>query len=115
MNLLDDVRFNADGLVVAVVQDHGTKDVLMVAYMTEATLRQTLRTGLMTYWSRSRSTVWVKGATSGHWQKVHDVRLDCDGAALLFTVHQEGDSACHTGHRSCFYRHLHHAAPEESS
>lgn len=101
--LLDDVTFDDDGLVPAIVQDHDTGQVLMMAYMNAETLSQTLETGRMTYWSRSRQSVWVKGATSGHTQAVRSARLDCDGDALLFRVEQEG-GACHTGHRSCFYR-----------
>jgi phosphoribosyl-AMP cyclohydrolase len=101
--LLDAVSFDADGLVPAIVQDAATDEVLMMAYMTAATLRQTLATGRMTYWSRSRQSVWIKGATSGHTQAVVEIRLDCDGDALLFRVRQEG-GACHTGHRSCFFR-----------
>ncbi|MEM1126668.1 MAG: phosphoribosyl-AMP cyclohydrolase [Bacteroidota bacterium] len=101
--LIDAVSFDEDGLVAAIVQDIATGQVLMMAYMNEATLRQTLRTRRMTYWSRSRQSVWIKGAKSGHTQDVHEVRVDCDGDALLFTVTQHG-GACHTGHRSCFYR-----------
>jgi len=101
--LLDAVTFDDEGLVPAIVQDAATDDVLMLAYMTAETLRQTLDTGQMTYWSRSRQAVWVKGATSGHTQQVEEVRLDCDGDALLFRVTQAG-GACHTGYRSCFYR-----------
>ncbi|SHL02346.1 phosphoribosyl-AMP cyclohydrolase [Rhodothermus profundi] len=104
--LLDVVRFNEQGLVPAIAQDVETGEILMVAYMNEATLRQTLETGLMTYWSRSRQEVWVKGATSGHTQEVREVRVDCDGDVLLFKVKQNGGAACHTGHRSCFYRKL---------
>jgi phosphoribosyl-AMP cyclohydrolase len=92
------------GLVAAVVQDHDTGDVLMLAYQTPETVRQTVRTGRMTYWSRSRQEVWVKGTTSGAFQHVRSVRIDCDGDALLWTVDQEGGAACHTGRRSCFYR-----------
>jgi len=98
------VVFDADGLVPAIVQDATTNEVLMMAYMNLATLRQTLETGLMTYWSRSRQQVWVKGETSGHTQEVKEVRLDCDGDALVFKVLQHGGAACHTGYRSCFYR-----------
>jgi phosphoribosyl-AMP cyclohydrolase len=105
-DLLASVKYDADGLVAAVAQDHATGDVLMLAYMNAATLRQTLATGVMTYWSRSRQKVWVKGETSGHVQHVHGVRVDCDGDALLFAVEQVGGAACHTGHRSCFYRRL---------
>ena len=102
-SLLEAVQFNVDGLVAAIVQDHETDNVLMMAYMNEETLAMTLETGRMTYWSRSRQEVWVKGATSGNTQAVRSVRLDCDGDALLFRVTQEG-GACHTGHHSCFYR-----------
>ena len=102
--LLDVVTFNAQGLVTAIAQDNETNEVLMVAYMNADTLRQTLETGLMTYWSRSRQEVWVKGATSGHTQYVREVRIDCDGDALLFKVEQVGGVACHTGRRSCFFR-----------
>jgi len=102
--LIDAVAFDDDWLVLAIAQDADTKQVLMVAYMTEATLRQTLDTGQMTYWSRSRQAVWQKGETSGNIQRVRSVRVDCDGDALLFGVEQVGEAACHTGHRSCFYR-----------
>ena len=104
--LLDQVKFNADGLVIAVAQDHATGDVLMLAYMNEATLRQTIETGVMTYWSRSRQKVWVKGESSGNTQVVREVSIDCDGDALLFKVDQRGDAACHTGRVSCFSRRL---------
>ncbi len=104
--LLDTVKFDADGLVCAIAQDDETGDVLMIAYMNEQTLRQTIESGIMTYWSRSRAKVWVKGESSGHIQEVKDVRIDCDGDALLFRVRQNGGAACHTGYRSCFYRRL---------
>jgi phosphoribosyl-AMP cyclohydrolase len=102
--LLDAVTYDTNGLCTAIAQDHATGEVLMLAYMNEATLRQTLETGVMTYWSRSRQKVWVKGETSGNVQRVHEAFVDCDGDALLFRVEQVGDAACHTGHRSCFYR-----------
>ncbi len=101
--MLDYVRFDADGLVPAIAQDATTGQVLMLAYMNADALRATLATGRMTYWSRSRGALWRKGATSGHTQRVVEARLDCDGDALLFRVEQDG-GACHTGHRSCFYR-----------
>lgn len=101
--LLDAVTFNSEGLVPAIVQDATTDEVLMMAYMSAATLRETLEGGEMVYWSRSRQERWKKGATSGHTQVVREVRIDCDGDALLFKVDQEG-GACHTGYRSCFYR-----------
>jgi len=102
--LLDAATFNSDGLVAAIAQDDATGDVLMLAYMNRDTLRQTLETGVMTYWSRSRQKVWVKGETSGNTQRVKSAYVDCDGDALLFRIEQIGDAACHTGHRSCFYR-----------
>jgi phosphoribosyl-AMP cyclohydrolase len=92
-----------DGLVAAIVREHGTGDVLMLAWMDDEALHRTLTTGRATYWSRSRREYWVKGATSGHYQYVKSVALDCDGDALLVTVEQVG-AACHTGRRSCFYR-----------
>jgi phosphoribosyl-AMP cyclohydrolase len=90
-----------DGLVCAVVQERGTGDVLMVAWMDDEALHRTLTTGRATYWSRSREEYWVKGETSGHVQHVHEVRLDCDGDAVLVVVDQTGP-ACHTGTHSCF-------------
>jgi phosphoribosyl-AMP cyclohydrolase len=90
-----------DGLVCAVVQQEGTREVLMVAWMDDEALHRTLTTGRATYWSRSREAYWVKGATSGHVQHVREVRLDCDGDALLVVVDQTG-AACHTGDRTCF-------------
>lgn len=102
-SLLDVVTFDDDGLVPAIVQDAETDQVLMMAHMTADTLRETLDTGRMVYWSRSRQERWVKGQTSGHTQSVEEVRVDCDGDTLLFRVQQEG-GACHTGYRSCFYR-----------
>jgi phosphoribosyl-AMP cyclohydrolase len=92
---------NADGLVCAVVQQRGTGEVLMVAWMDDEALHRTLTTGRATYWSRSRRTYWIKGETSGHTQHVHEVRLDCDGDSLLVVVDQTGP-ACHTGSHTCF-------------
>lgn len=102
--LLDAVKYDDQGLVTAIAQDVADGTILMVAYMKEHTLRQTLETGVMTYWSRSRQEVWTKGQSSGNVQEVEEVRIDCDGDALLFQVTQHGGAACHTGHRSCFYR-----------
>lgn len=102
-DLFDAVSFDDNGLVPAIVQDAETDDVLMMAYMNAETLRKTLDTGRMTYWSRSREAEWVKGNTSGHVQHLKEARIDCDGDTLLFRVEQEG-GACHTGYRSCFYR-----------
>jgi len=90
-----------DGLVAAVVQQHDTGEVLMLAWMDDEALHRTLTTGLATYWSRSRQMLWVKGETSGHHQRVRSVALDCDGDTVLVRVDQEGP-ACHTGTRTCF-------------
>ncbi len=95
------LKRNADGLVCAVVQHRGTGEVLMVAWMDDEALHRTLTTGRATYWSRSRQAYWVKGETSGHTQQVHEVRLDCDGDAVLLLVEQVGP-ACHTGSATCF-------------
>lgn len=95
------LRRNADGLVCAVAQQRGTGEVLMVAWMDDEALHRTLSTRRATYWSRSRREYWVKGQTSGHTQHVHEVRLDCDGDAVLLVVDQQG-AACHTGQRTCF-------------
>lgn len=98
------VNYDERGLVPAVVQEHATGQVLMVAWMSEATLRETLETGRTVFWSRSRQERWRKGDTSGDRQWVREARFDCDGDVLLFMVDQEGQGACHTGERSCFYR-----------
>ena len=89
------------GLVAAVVQDQASRDALMVGWMDDEALRRTLTTGRSTFWSRSRHEYWVKGETSGHRQRVREVRLECDGGTLLVTVQEEG-AACHTGDRTCF-------------
>jgi phosphoribosyl-AMP cyclohydrolase len=99
------LRRDPAGLVAAVVQQHDTGEVLMLAWMDDEALRRTLTTGRATYWSRSRREYWVKGETSGNRQWVRGVRVDCDGDALLVIVDQEG-AACHTGERSCFFRAL---------
>ena len=101
--ILDAVTFDEAGLVPAIVQDATTDEVLRMAYMNAETLRETLETGQMVYWSRSRQERWRKGGTSGHTQAVEEVRVDCDGDTLLFKVVQTG-GACHTGYKSCFYR-----------
>ncbi|MGH8962121.1 MAG: phosphoribosyl-AMP cyclohydrolase [Jatrophihabitantaceae bacterium] len=95
------LKRDAAGLVVAVVQQHDTGEVLMVAWMDDEALHRTLSTGRATYWSRSRQEYWVKGETSGHVQHVKSVALDCDGDSLLVQVDQVG-AACHTGERTCF-------------
>ena len=92
-----------NGLVPAIVQDAISGEVLMLGYMNEESLRKTFETGLATYWSRSRNELWTKGETSGHYQHVQEIRIDCDEDTLLIKVIQDG-AACHTGNRSCFYR-----------
>ena len=93
---------DADGLIPAIVQDATSNEVLMLAYMNAESLSLTLSSGKATYFSRSRNELWVKGATSGHYQQVHSVALDCDGDALLLRVTQTG-VACHTGEHTCFH------------
>ncbi len=104
LQIVNHVRFDERGLVPVVVQDSASEEVLMLAYMSKETLIKTIESGLMTYWSRSRSREWVKGKTSGNYQEVDSVALDCDGDTLLFRVRQIGEGACHTGRRSCFFR-----------
>jgi phosphoribosyl-AMP cyclohydrolase len=97
------IRYDAAGLVPAIAQQHDTGQVLMMAWMNADTVDETLRTGQVVYWSRSRAARWRKGDTSGHTQRLVEMRMDCDGDALLLLVDQTG-SACHTGERSCFFR-----------
>lgn len=101
---LDAVVYDANGLVPAIVQEAGTGQVLMFAWMNAASLRRTLETGRTWFWSRSRQEFWCKGETSGDRQWVRQAFYDCDSDALLFVVEQEGRGACHTGERTCFYR-----------
>jgi phosphoribosyl-AMP cyclohydrolase len=95
-----------DGLVPAIVQDAETKEILMMAYMNRQSWDATLKTGKATYWSRSRQKLWLKGESSGNVQLVKDIFIDCDNDTILLQVEQLGGAACHTGHRSCFYRKL---------
>ncbi|NLA41205.1 MAG: phosphoribosyl-AMP cyclohydrolase [Smithella sp.] len=98
-------NFNkTDGLIPAIVQDAETKDILMLAYMNRASWEATLQSGKATFWSRSRQKLWLKGESSGHVQMVKDIFIDCDEDTLLLQVEQVGGAACHTGHRSCFFR-----------
>ncbi len=98
-------KFDKDGLIVAVITDVTSGDVLMVGYMNPESLKRTIETGEAWYWSRSRQEFWKKGATSGQIQKVHEIRTDCDQDALVVKVKVEGNGAtCHVGYRSCFYR-----------
>lgn len=97
-------KFDADGLIPALAMDATTREPLMLAYMNEESLRLTLKLGEAVYWSRSRKEIWHKGATSGHVQKIVEIRTDCDQDALILLVEQIGAGACHTGRNSCFYR-----------
>lgn len=101
---LDTIHYDNQGLVPAIVQDYLDGTVLMMAWMNRESLQKTLETGETWFWSRSRQQLWHKGATSGHLQKVHNLRYDCDSDALLITVEQVGNVACHTGERSCFHQ-----------
>jgi len=105
VELPEGIKYDANGLIPAVVQDATTNEVLMVAYMNEESLKLTLSTGKTHFWSRSRKKLWLKGETSGHFQAVKEIFLDCDLDTVLVKVDQTG-VACHTGHRSCFYRKL---------
>lgn len=100
---LDDIAWNADGLVPAVAQDATSREVLMVAWMNRESLRQTVESGEAVYWSRSRRALWKKGETSGHVQRVREIRLDCDGDTIVLQVESVGGVACHTGRRRCFF------------
>src|SRR5882724_4866938 len=103
MTFYEKLRFDASGLIPAIVQEQGTGRVLMMAWMNRASLEKTVATGKTHFWSRSRQKFWMKGEESGHTQTVKDVAFDCDGDVLLVQVEQIG-SACHEGYKSCFYR-----------
>ena len=107
---IEDLTYDSAGLIPAVVQQHDTGEVLMVAYMNAESLTKTLETGYTWFWSRSRQQYWMKGETSGNTQRVIEVRYDCDADCLLVQVDQTG-VACHTGERTCFYRSLEVASP----
>ncbi len=103
---VDDLTYDASGLIPAVVQQHGSGEVLMVAWMNAESLRKTIDTGRTWFWSRSRQKYWMKGESSGSVQDVREIRYDCDADCLLVIVDQQGSGACHTGQRTCFYRTL---------
>ena len=92
-----------EGLIPVIIQDASTNDVLMLGYMNRESWEKTVETKKATFWSRSRQKFWIKGETSGHFQEVKEIYLDCDGDTLLLKVNQLGGAACHTGHRSCFH------------
>jgi phosphoribosyl-AMP cyclohydrolase len=103
-NWLDTVNWNSDGLVPAIAQDVKTGRILMMAWMNREALQLSAERGEAVYWSRSRNQLWHKGETSGHIQKLHEIRLDCDEDVIVLQVEQLGGIACHTGRESCFYR-----------
>ncbi len=102
--MIDELKYDSSGLIPAIVQDARTGEVLMMAYMNKKALQMTIETGYTHFWSRSRQKYWKKGETSGHVQEVREILVDCDRDTLLIKVVQHGPGACHTGHRSCFYR-----------
>jgi phosphoribosyl-AMP cyclohydrolase len=104
--MFPELKYDERGLVPAIIQDADSLEVLMLGYMNEASLRMTIETGYTHFWSRSRQKFWKKGESSGHVQEVRDIRFDCDADTLLVKVVQHGPGACHTGHRSCFYRNI---------
>jgi len=108
-DMINQLKFDEKGLIPAITQDYKTDEILMLAYMNEESLKKTLETGRAHYYSRSRQKLWLKGETSGHYQNVKSISLDCDGDALLLKVEQI-DAACHTGHKSCFFRKMEVAA-----
>ncbi len=104
MKLLDDVKYDPNGLIPAIAQDDATGDILMMAWMNSESLEETVRTNRAVYFSRSRSKLWRKGEESGNVQEVKSIHIDCDADVILLRIRQIGDAACHTGHRTCFYR-----------
>ncbi len=105
-NIMISLNFekSADGLLPAIVQDYRSGEILMLAYINVPAWEKTLETGKAHYWSRSRDKLWLKGESSGHVQIIHEILVDCDDDTVVFKVEQLGNAACHTGHRSCFYR-----------
>jgi phosphoribosyl-AMP cyclohydrolase len=111
---VETLKFDAQGLIPAIIQDHKDGQVLMVAWMNKDSLLDTLKTKKTHFWSRSRQKYWMKGEESGNVQKVQDVFFDCDNDVLLFKVKQVGDAACHTGHRSCFFTKVTKKGPKQT-
>ena len=102
-DFLERVQWNEQGLIPAIAQDNDTGEILMLAWMNQQALELTIAEGIAVYWSRSRQQIWRKGEQSGHTQKLHELRLDCDGDTILMKVDQVGGIACHTGRKHCFY------------
>ncbi len=116
MDFLDSIKWDDNGLVPVIAQEHGSKDVLMFAWMNRDALAATVQRGQAVYWSRSRQRLWHKGEESGHFQQVHSIRMDCDNDVLLLEITQLGHEpgiACHTGRRSCFFQRLENGAWSE--
>ena len=105
-SLISDIQWDDRGLVTVVVQDYKSAKILMVAWANEAAIIKSIEDGRACFWSRSRSALWLKGESSGHYQLIKDIYLDCDGDALVFKVEQVGGIACHTGRNSCFFKRL---------
>ena len=103
-NWLSDIKFDSSGLIPAIAQDAGDNRILMMAWMNDEALRETVKTGKAVYWSRSRNRLWRKGEESGNEQLISEIRLDCDSDVIILQVEQVGQIACHTGRTSCFYR-----------
>lgn len=110
MSWLDDVSWDTDGLVPVIAQEHDTGDVVMFAWMNREALQLSVETNQAVYWSRSRNRLWRKGEESGHVQKIHEIRLDCDEDVILIKIEQVGGIACHTGRHSCFFKRLDNAS-----
>ncbi len=106
MKWIDDLKFNEQGLIPAIIQDAKYGDILMMAWMNRDSIKDSIKTGKTHFWSRSRQKYWMKGESSGNVQEIKDCYFDCDKDVLLFKVNQVGDAACHTGFRSCFYTHV---------
>jgi phosphoribosyl-AMP cyclohydrolase len=105
-SLISDIQWDDRGLVTVVVQDYKSAKILMVAWANEAAIIKSIEDGRACFWSRSRSALWLKGESSGHYQLIRDIYLDCDGDTLVFKVEQVGGIACHTGRNSCFFKRL---------
>lgn len=106
MNISEQLKFDADGLIPAIAQEETTGEILMMAWMNRESLKTTIETKRATYWSRSRKKFWMKGEESGNIQEIRSIHVDCDGDVVLLKVKQIGGAACHTGHRTCFYREI---------
>ena len=105
-NWIENIRWNVDGLLPVIVQEVGTAKIIMFAWMNRETLEESIKQKKAIYWSRSRNQVWIKGESTGYYQYIEDIFLDCDNDSLLIKVIQEGGIACHTGRKSCFYNRI---------